>query len=627
MPRLNQSISNSVFITLILAAGLCAALAPAARAAEPRDLAQLLPADTMVVINVRDVPGLMRKWDASPFGRFYDDPRAEAFFRPLRGEIDGFQRRLGLDPSRLRGFFSGQLVLAGIATGKSKGALEWVLMARHNGDPQVLARLKRPPAPPGTTLRRIANKVGPYDITRLEIIRTEAAEIPSVKSRPKKRKSAMPSLDLEDLGQGAREAAPLTLERQVSEEYEDYFGPSLMIHAGTKGRPLARILERLAESGDPEGATTRPEFIKLRQILGDGDIEVQINSGTLAGAAFKSDRKGLNLLGFNPAGLGLREVRASGLKLSLESGRAIVAGALLSPEPRSGIARALFLPDGPPPDAAALIPPEAVGYSSLAMPLPKLWRMAKETLQVVSPAVWMLLDAQFRSFEQRTGLKVDKALAGHLGGGVVRFALPAGASSGAHPTETTMVALRDGAAFRDALRTLLQFSAMIGGYHLEVEKGGKAPIWTVVEGAPNTPGAESGRPLLTLCVTDDWLLIGEGSQGVNAVLARMNGANAAASLKTQRVYRQVTGQLPEGRFATAVLGRGELYKKAVQTLLSLATLAGEESEFKSGGLTLNGGRAPEPRVWDEFFGPAGAALSRQGQDAIRLDAFFEYGGK
>lgn len=621
-----RTILRAIFATAVALALLSA---PAVRAAAPRDLKQLLPADTLVVIDVRDVPGLLEKWDASPFSRFYDDPRTEAFFRPVRDEIDSIRRRLGLPAERLRRFFSGQFVLAGIATGKSKNSLEWVMIARHNGDAQVLERLRRPPAPAGATLRRVPDKVGSYDITRLEVIRNVTGEIPTAQPRKKKRKSAIPSLELEDLGLSPREASPLTLEQQVSEVYEEYFGSDLIIHAGARGRPLARILERLAQSGDPDGAVAKPEFVRLRETLGAGaDVELLMNAGALASAALKTSRKGMELLAFNPSGLGLQELQAVGIKVSLEPGRAVVAGALLSPAPRFGVARALFLPDGPAPDLAALIPAEAIGYTAIAMPLPKLWRVGMETLHMASPAVAMLVDAQFKGFEQGTGLKVAEALTGHLGAQVARFALPAGRGAETHSEETTMIALHDSAVFREALRALLQFTAFVGGYHMESDKSGRTSVWTLVEGAPNTPGAESGRTLLTLCVTNEWLLIGEGRRGIDAVLARIDqDQSPGVSLKTQPGYRQVAGQLPEGRFATAVLGRGALYKKAAQVIVQLATLAGERTEIKSGGVGLNGNRAPEPRVWDEFFGPAGAALSRQGNDLIRMDAFFDYAGK
>ena len=468
--------SRSRYLFFIIILGFT----PLSWAEVPQDLTRLLPANTQVVIDVRDMPGLLKKWDASPFYRFYNDPRAASFFRPLRAQVENFKQRFGIDSDRLWRFFNGELIVAGVATSaNAKGALEWVVLARHNGDSTVLARFKRPPAPPGSSMRIIPDQYHGIGITRLEIVREVRAEVPlpgeqnkkKNKKNKNKKNKITPMLTAEDLGQGPiHPQAPAAVTKQIIENYEEYAGPDLIVHAGTHGRPLHRILDRLAEGDAKSTIAGQPEFVKVREAAGsDGDVTVYADAGALAASSLRGDSKASPLL--NLGGMGLEEIKAAALNVNLQAGRVAVAGALLAPEPRLGVSRVLFLPDGPAPDVAGLVPPEAVSYSAASMPLPKLWGVALQTLQVVSPAAAVLLESQFMAFEQGTGLKVEQALAGHLGGQLARFVLPVKERGGEEPV-VYLIGLRDGPAFRDGLKILLDYALRIGGYHLLVDKGG-----------------------------------------------------------------------------------------------------------------------------------------------------------
>lgn len=603
-------------------------IAPAT-AEGPRDLKALLPGNTRVVVEVRDAPALLKKWDASPASRFYGDPRAAAFFRALRGQVEDFQKRMGIDPDRLWNFFNGQLILAGVASGSgSKASLEWVLLARHNGDAAVLGRFQRPPAPAGTTLRRIPDKYKGLDITRLEITRAVPAAIPTPKGGKKKSRPGLPTLTAEDLGQGTRPAAgpaPLTLTKQESESYEEYLGPALMIYAGTHGQPLHRILDRLAAPAQEAGPALagQPEFEQVLQAAGGaGDLVIYAGPGMISTAG-----KGSGLV--NLGALGLEEIHAVAASVNLKADRVTLEAALLAPAPRLGVSRALFLPAGAAPDAAALVPREAASFSSVAIALPRLWALALETINSVSPTVFALLGAQFEGFAQQTGIKVAEGLAGRLGDGVAYFTLPAPAGG---DTATWLVALRQGAAFREALKALLDYSSMLGNYHLETGKAGKWPLWTIVEGGRGTPGAASGSPLYHVCVTDAWLLAGARREGIEAAVARLEAAGGGAgSLKDQKLYQRVTAALPPDRFATFLLDKGGLCAVAQALLGSLELAAAPRGKSGKGGgseigLGLSASRMPAAKVWDEYFGPAALALSRQGDALLRLHAFFEYPG-
>ena len=170
---------------------LLLAVATAASAAEPKDLARLLPADTLLAVQIHNVPRLLQQWDASPFYHFYGDPRAGSFFSPLKKKIEGFRQTMnasqGMDPDRFWQFFNGELILAGVATPPgSPVPMEWVLIFEHSGDPQILQRLKQPHQPATAQIRQSSAQFAGLKYRRVELIREVPADAPTVKSSKKK---------------------------------------------------------------------------------------------------------------------------------------------------------------------------------------------------------------------------------------------------------------------------------------------------------------------------------------------------------------------------------------------------------------------------------------------------------
>lgn len=590
----------------------------AAQAAPPGDLMNLVPGDALAAINIPYAPDLLKKWEASPFARFYEDPRAAGFFRPARDQLAALQRRTGVAPDRLTRFLSGQIVLAGVpSSSRSRDQLTWALLARHNGDPQILERLRRPAAPAGATLRRIPEQVAGGELIRFEILRTESAAIPTPKPR-RNRKQSRPTLTAEDLGmiQGVASGEPL-LKRQVSEEYEVFFGPDLIIWGGTKGHPLQKILARLAAGRDASGAyAKKADLRKIDETLGSGDVSILLSAGALAEAAVSEGGKASTLL--NPAGLGLGELRAAGATINLEPGRLALRAAILAPSPRRGVSRILFLPRPPAPDMAPLLPEEATGYTGLSIPLPQLWTTLLDLARLASPAAFSLVQTQLQSFEQASGVGVQASLVDQLGGALAAFDMP-----GEGDRATIMVALRDGAAFRDALRALLNYSSFLGGYHLETDREGRWPVWTIAEGMAGVTGG--GRPLYHLCVTDHWLLGSSRREGIDAVRKRLENPSGP-SFQDQRDVQATLAKLPAERFATGAMASGGIQRLAESLLKPKLLPEGALKKTKNGSRPdlLNSSRMPERRVWSQYFGPAAISLDHQGEGIARFQGFYEY---
>jgi hypothetical protein len=56
--------------------------------ASVRDLTEIVPAGTPMVVYVADVPASIGSWEASPLAELWNDPQVRAFFAPLRNELE-----------------------------------------------------------------------------------------------------------------------------------------------------------------------------------------------------------------------------------------------------------------------------------------------------------------------------------------------------------------------------------------------------------------------------------------------------------------------------------------------------------------------------------------------------------
>jgi len=617
--------------------------APAALAAERRDLTQYLPADTLVVVHVRDMPGLLRKWDASPFHRFYGDPRCGAFFGPLRAKLEAFKETMnsaqGIDPDRLWKFFSGDVLLAGLAApAGSSDPIQWVLIYEHNGDPTIVERLKTAHHRPGARIQQTVQSYGGLEYVQTSAMREIVTSIPVKKSKKgkKHKKFKLEELNGELTIERSDDAAegPLApafpVKQQITENNYDYFGPAVMILAGAHEQALQQILARMGGQGGSAALTDSGDYARLRpsQKSNGNDLGAYVNVAALAGWWAS---QGGSLL-FNPGGLRLEEVRAAAFTLDLRPDRLAFDLALLAPPPRQGLSRLLFLPTGTPPEAARLVPPQAVIYAAMQIPLPDLWPVLMETLRGVNPAFSALIEGTLMDFEKRSGVNVSRDLVGRLGTSVVRFLLPederlateARPEGRAHPTRegaTYAIAVNEAASFRPSLLGLLDSgSQTYQSYGVEADKAGPWPLWALREGQPGVGVVAAGAPNLYLCVTDHWLLLGTRRAGIDAVIERL-AHSKQPSLADRKPFTALRRQLPADRTGELFLGAGGVGKLFESALLK------ELAESKKGKpapwLPVRLDAIPEPGLWSEYFGPLGSAMT-QHDGVLRLRSFVLY---
>ncbi len=562
------------------------------------ELTAWLPEQTLVAFEVPSLPALTRAFEASPFYQFYGDPAGVEFFQPLRlalGEVQSqVVARGAVEPERLARFFSGAAVLAGVATpGGAAEPIEWVLIFEHNGDEAVLEALRAGPRLAGVRVSR-TDEAGVAGLTRLRLTRAERATIPGA-------------------GANGTQGAELPARRQRIEEYQQFFGPTVGIHAGVAGEPARWILERMER---PAGEGFAAPFAGLGAALpAQAEARVLINLATLD-RLLEGGGKNARLR-FDPRALRLDQIRAAAA-LDFRADRLALELLVEAPQPPTGVAELLFLGGEAPPRAAHLVPPDVLLYSSAGYPLAEAWTKARALLGAAAPALAQAMNAQLDSMRQASGIDFERGLFGSLGDGVVRFVWPGGGGQSQPEMTTLMLAVRDRAALSEAIEGLLRYvSEGLGLCQVERSGGARHRLWTVRPGRPGAPA--TGQPWVHLALTEEWLMGGMRPDGLREVLRRME-QSPRESLATSRSYIEMMERLPAGRYWEGFTDLGGVYPllEAALPIQSAAKQAGAGDWSP-----VDEARLPGAEVWARYFGSMGAARTIEG-DRLKLETFILY---
>ena len=593
----------------------CVALGPfvggLSWASPTRDLTRYVPAGALLAVHVPSVPQLIQHWEDSPFYKFYGDARTAGFFRPVRGQIEQYKRRMlehhQISPEQFMGFFNGGLVLAGMPASKGgSGPFEWLLLIEHNGDPRLIERFKAGPKPDGGRIERVTREYRGVDYQTIRLIREEKSSIPVGKSKT----------GGEKVRAGNRAAR-----RQVVDEFDDYFGRSLIVHAGARGKPIHRVLELLADPASGPSLGAVPALQELREALGpDPDIEIYADLEGLA--RYYENAVAAEELGLDLKALHLDQLEAAMIKLDLRADRVAAELAVRAPEPRRGVSRLLFLSeDDGPQTGARLVPPETLLYSSTRLPLSQgwkiLWEMAGEAMAEFSET----MEPQMEALGRGAGIDLDTQLFGQLGSDLVRFVLPGGGRRGGREPSTYVIGLRDGQVFGDALDALLRTaSRTFGAFFVEESRVRGRTTLTLYSGRPELTTPGSTRALLHMCSTERWFIAGRRRDGIEAVLERLD-ADSAPVLRDKPTYQEIMGQLPADRCAESYADIGGIARWLEQGLPP-GVLPGPSPGGRGAGLVAPF-MTPATDVWGEYFGPVGSARRIDG-DTLHVQIMMLY---
>ena len=560
-----------------------------------RDLKPLVPEGALAVVEVPDAERLFAGWDGSPLARFWADGGAAKFFRPTRRGLERIRKDwldpYGLTPEAMRRAMKGGAVLA--FTGdpnKDFEDLDWVLIFEHGDSPELRAAFGRQPAVAGTKVEVSHLQAAGLNYTRTRLIREIPAKISD--------KQGLTAIE------GVQQAQAPAVKRQLVRQYDVYFGDDMAVVAQGKGGNLEAILPKLAQQ--TSGAADAPQSATaaaLRSLPPDSSLKLYVALNRLAKAA-EGAKGGRNPMEFNPAGLHLSDFADGALGVQFKKDRIALTAKIRSGPVRRGVAQGLFLASGTPPEIAADLPSSATMVSTSNLPLDQVWDLLWPTLAEAAPAVCALFQGQVAAMETATGINVRQQILSRLAGGVGWFENPNPSQDHPWRTVTWIAPTREPGELEAAIRAVLQYGAQtFSAYHFEKVQLGAWPLYEIYLG--QAQNQYKGEPAFYLCFADSWLLASAEPSGIRTWIdfrAGRAGRPSGGSLAKQADYRRAMDW-------SAVPYVGRWFGAAGQwprMLNVLADWAGSKNSKKSNGMMPNLDAIPPSATWKNYFGPASA---------------------
>jgi len=287
---------------------------------------------------------------------------------------------------------------------------------------------------------------------------------------------------------------------------------------------MENLLEKVVEK--PSGGIfENPDYREVFEELGTGDVRFFLNFqgledlfdflGKSEDMKIPENPFGVTTKGLIDA-LGLDGLECLGLgidfsKQSVELGSAVFMGE------RDGLLKLMRMPEGD----APLVPFVPAGVATATVSrydLGQVWPVIEEVLQKVSPALHLMVNSQIAAFETKAGVNVRKDLLGAFGEELVTFSelKPLDPESLVDGGELPMgefyaISLKDSETFDRALRTLMDTFAP--GAELFEDRQHKGVTIRSMRGGEGL-GIE-----LSYAVTSKWLLlnVGERSRMLRAI--------------------------------------------------------------------------------------------------------------
>ncbi|MCE5230608.1 hypothetical protein LLG95_13590 [bacterium] len=566
-------------------------------AAERRDLAALLPEETIAIVRAPDMPSLIRAFEGSRLDDMYHDQDDAKVFRSLRREITSAQDRMAARGSisnrQLRAFARGEAILAAIPPSGGGKSVQWVLLFEHSGDPAVLKALNEGPKPSNARVEKSQQRIGPFPMTHFRIVREVAAKIPGAK--------------------GGSDAL-----RQVSEEYDQYLGPSIGVYGPAAGNPVPRILDRLAraqagEAFAPPSLLTATDSLKTR-----GQAVLAVDLGRIVHQSILNMTRGKQSLLFDPRAFEISGVRAAA-SVDLKPDRIGVELAIETPAQPGGAAQLLTLAAPLPRNASDLVPADAFAYTALGYPLDGGWQKLRAVFAAASPSLNQSLQMQLQSIHQATGTDVEAGLFHNLDNSVIRFVWPKNGGKSQLEMSTFLVRVKNEKAFQASLDLLLKYiSQGFGLYQIVHAQYLGQPLWGLRPGRPDV--ASQVEPSFWFGLAGGWAVCGMRIEGVREAIRRI-GQNPADSLGRRSRFKSATAALPPDR-----VGEGYIDLGAMARITSIPAPVRDAAKRMKITPLMPGESGAFGKLWSQYFAPI--AVSRTVENnTMRIQAIALAKGK
>jgi hypothetical protein len=509
--------------SFLAALALCTVSASSLFAAEPA-LDRLVPADTALVVALRDIPALNARSSDSSFGRAWADPEIARFFAPLRQHpklvefLSRVQAETGLTLEEMSALPTGDAMFALPKLNFEDPSAPSLLFAIEVGENQ--ARIAE--------LLAAGSKKPEISVTREDYNGVELA----VFSTPAEDPAAEPVV------------------RSVSALHQGRW------FIGSDRSAVTNALDALAAGGLASPLAESPDYVRLLD-RARGKVEAlalfnfrATYPALLASVEAQRDPAAPpNMFGIEPAtvmkALGLDAIEGISAIASHRDETDYFTMAFNYSENR-GLVRLLAYKDGPvaKPD---WMPASWFNVSSQNFSVADFYAELEVLLDRVSPLLAGMAQGQVKTFERQLGVDLKRDLFGSLGTSFVSgFAEPAGAS-GDKATPYDELDQFIGVSLADAVSFQRTVDAIKGAF---LPPGDASPLQsreylgrTIHSFTPPMPGAKG----FSYSISDGWLFVGIGSAGMIESAIQLQAApNPDLAFWRRADVRAATDSAPAG---------------------------------------------------------------------------------
>lgn len=556
---------------------LCAFAAPAP------ELTRALPADTAVVLHLRDVPKLRANWEHTPFARTWSEPEVQKFFAPLVARFETeevgqmfaeLRRNMGMDLKDILDLLPGDaaigiLKLDSFFEDGDEAAPPYFVLA-HIGDNQAkVEELQRK----GLEANNESETTEEFQGETLHLVSSKDAE---------------------------------TGELKPSEAWAIVDG--VFIECAPK-EVLQRVIAQLKSGGDSLGGVE--EFAATYRRQPDANLVLFVNAESVMPAALQV----LDAAGDaarTPIGvktgdllrhLGLDSLRSISLSAAVTR-EATTSEMRLSWRERRGLWSWLAF-GNPPIELPTQIPEAWVGAGASSFSIPDAYRATMDLLRAALPHIEGAARMQIQTVNSRLKIDLERDLIGSLGGdlfsGETLNLDPEGKPVLARPTNRLIgVGLRDAATFGRTLETLKQLSPGLEQFLKTREYLGET-ICTFAMPAPR-PGAPISPqviPTVSYAVTRSHFLLSIGDDRMLENVLQTAAGNGRSFWKKPEVAEAVA-ELPPGYSAVSGYDTGRVVNMLFGVFANMQQMAPTAAPAAEGE-SANGAEAEKDKA---FVNPA-----------------------
>ncbi len=425
-----RSKSGIVGVHCILAGVIALWIASGAWAADAPALSDIVPGETLLYVETRDLKGLDQAWRKTPFARMWDDPKFQSFLKPSKMKVqevrNDFETEIGMKCEQFKQVFEGEIaVFLGDVQlpgpgGSGEPALSWGVLARVP-KPERRQEVKRiieekvigPSVPENA--RRASNTFKGVTIHSVQF--REPVEMPT------------PANASTTVTPTAAQTPSTTQTQGALVRYEYAFADDVcLLTEGPRDFMKQAITNYFdAKEGKPvTGALApTPNYAKTRRLLDEKqDVAVYVNVERALSIFLKTPEAQMYKQPI--AALGAQEIESLSLGGKFWPDGALAVNLLLTTQPQPKGLASLLVRESPNRLASLeLTPGNAIAYQSFAFDLANAYALLRGILTQAAPQFLPIVDMYEGSLQQKTGVRISTDILSRIKGEIATCTIPA----------------------------------------------------------------------------------------------------------------------------------------------------------------------------------------------------------